>query len=87
MKTAKEVLMACFRVKDEETLDDVLCGRDMSMCIGDIEYVMIKYAEQVLDYAAQEAETTEDCGNPYDPNDYFMVVDEQSILKIKKQLK
>lgn len=48
------------------------------------EDLMIEFAklhvEQALKEASVNAETEEECGNPYDPEDYYYVVDRDSIL-------
>ncbi len=56
---------------------------------GEYEIIdaMIEYAKQVLDYAAENAETKEYCSNPYDSNSCENVVDKESITQIKKELK
>ena len=44
-----------------------------------IEFAKL-HVEAALKAASENAETEEECGNPYDPEDYYYVVDRDSIL-------
>ena len=63
--------------------------------VYDGEYLYIKEAvkihskqvhDQAVDLCIENAETVETYGNPYDPNDYYNIVDKESLEKVKAML-
>ena len=79
MKTAFEIYKEC---QPEPKKGERLNSPSMWQLLA-----MQLYAEQALDLAAEEAEVEEAFSNQYDPNCGVYIVDKQSILKLKEQLK